>query len=183
MGHYLEKSLQGDEKVIYSAELHWIVYHIGATITLIGALFGKYAPKLMHLYLGQKIADIAAKPVSYIAIGIIVVGALHLFFGFIRQISTELIITNHRVIAKYGFISVTTYELMLYKVEGANIEQSITGRLLGYGTVMVKGTGGGISPIDHVANPYKFHACLMQVLETANRQSASQGGPGNHLHD
>jgi hypothetical protein len=111
------------------------------------------------------VASLADKSVSYIALGIIAIGTLHLLYGFVRQISTELVVTNQRVIAKYGLISVTTYELMLSKVEGANIEQSVTGRLLGYGTVMVKGTGGGISPIDHVANPYKFHHFLMQAMD------------------
>lgn len=57
---------------------------------------------------------------------------------------------------------------MLVKVEGANIDQTILGRLLGFGTVMVKGTGGGISPIDHVANPYRFHTYLMEAIKDVN---------------
>lgn len=165
MGHYVEKTIEGDEKIVYAADLHWIVYHFGTTIILMGALLGHYGHKLRLDALGPKIAMLAGASVSYISIGIIAIGTLHLLYGFIRQISTELVVTNQRVIAKYGLISVTTYELMLNKVEGANIEQSITGRLLGYGTVMVKGTGGGISPIDHVANPYKFHNYLMHAVE------------------
>jgi len=171
VGRYIEKSLRGDEKLVYSADLHWIVYHFGAIITLFGALLGHYGHKFVKPLFGAEIAKMVDLPISYISGGIIAIGALYLVFGFIRQISTELVITNQRVIAKYGLISVTTYELMMNKVEGANIDQSITGRLLGYGTVRVRGTGGGISPIDHVAKPHKFHAYLMQTLERLEKQN------------
>lgn len=166
MGRYLEREMQGNEKIVYASQLHWIVYHFGLSTTIIGALFGHYSPVLARLALPERWAELVIRPMNYVGVAIIVFGAMHLFYGFIRQISTELVITNRRVIAKYGFIATTTYELMLSKVEGANIDQTILGRLLGYGTVMVKGTGGGISPIDHVADPYRFHAYLMKTLET-----------------
>ncbi|MDD5586710.1 MAG: PH domain-containing protein [Alphaproteobacteria bacterium] len=175
MGRYIEKNMQGGEKVCFSADLHWIVYHFGTTITVIGALLGHYGHVLTRKYLSGDIAGYLDVPIRYGALAIIFIGALYLIFAFVRQISTELVITNQRVIAKHGLISVTTYELMLPKVEGANIEQSITGRILGYGTVMVKGTGGGISPIDHVAKPHMFHAALMQALECMHGRPPSSG--------
>ena len=65
----------------------------------------------------------------------------------------------------YHFVDRATFELMIARVEGANIDQTILGRMLGFGTILVKGTGGGISPIDHIAAPYKFHNYLLKVLE------------------
>lgn len=174
MRRYLEREMRGNERILYDAELHWIVYHFGLMTTIFGALLGHFGPVLTMKFIDSSVADFLYKPLTYLAVLIIVVGALHLFFGFIRQISTELVITNRRVIAKYGFISTTTYELMLSKVEGANIDQSVIGRMLGYGTVMVKGTGGGISPIDHVANPYRFHQELMKTLETVHHREKAQ---------
>jgi uncharacterized membrane protein YdbT with pleckstrin-like domain len=164
MSRYLDRSMLKGEHIVYAAQLHWIVYHVGFWTTLWGALIGHFVPLLVRFLLGDDIASFVVKPIMYISIGIIVLGAFQLIFAFIRQVSTELVITNQRVIAKHGFISTTTFEVMLSKVEGANIDQTVFGRLLGYGTVMVKGTGGGISPIDHVADPYKFHARLMDVL-------------------
>jgi uncharacterized membrane protein YdbT with pleckstrin-like domain len=182
MSSYLDREIQSDERIIYAAELHWIVYHFGMTITLAGALLGNYGDQIVRLVSGDAIATFVAKPITYIALAIIAVGAMHLFFGFIRQISTELVITNRRVIAKHGFISTTTFEVMIDRVEGANIDQTVLGRILGYGTVMVKGTGGGISPIDHVANPYLFHSYLMRTMEEAQKPGvAAAAHMGNAL--
>ena len=167
MSEYVKRAMQENEQILYAAQLHWIIYNTGALTTLVGALVGHYTNPLIRTFLGQSIVDFVGKPITYISIGIICLGALELLAVFIRQISTELVITNQRVIAKHGFVSTVSYELMISKVEGATIEQSVLGRMLGYGTLMVKGTGGGISPIDHVADPYRFHTHLMNSMHAS----------------
>jgi len=162
---YVKRSMQDDELVRYTAQLHWIVYHAGVFITLFGAFVGHFLPVLVNDFLGEDYSVFLSAPIKYISIMIIVIGALQLLISFIRQISTELVVTDQRVIAKHGLISTTSYELMMTKVEGATIDQTILGRIFGYGTLMVKGTGGGISPIDHVAKPFFFHAALMDSLQ------------------
>ena len=57
---------------------------------------------------------------------------------------TELSVTNHRVIYKTGFIRRHTVEMNMDKVETVNVDQTILGRILGYGTIHVLGTGQGI---------------------------------------
>lgn len=168
MGSYVKRAMQPNESILYETQLHWIIYKMGITITLMGFLVGRFAPLPVKTFLGDSIAAMVAPAVTYIAAGLIALGAFQLIASYIRQISTELVITDQRVIAKRGFIATTSYELMMTKVEGATIEQSVWGRLLGFGTLMVKGTGGGISPIDHVANPYRFHSHLMNALHDAH---------------
>ena len=177
MSSYVKRARQPNESIAYSAQLHWIIYKFGAIITLLGVLFGQYATWPVEKLLGEDASNLISKPVMYVSVGLIALGAFQLLAAFIRQISTELVITDQRVIAKHGFISTTSYELMLTKVEGATIEQTIMGRILGYGTLMVKGTGGGISPIDHVADPYRFHSHLMNVLHDVHENG------GNNHHD
>ncbi|MFA6280691.1 MAG: PH domain-containing protein [Bdellovibrionales bacterium] len=172
MGSYVKRAMQPNESILYETQLHWVIYRMGITITFLGLLFGRFAPMPVKQILGDSVAELVAKPISYIAAVLIALGAFELLASFIRQISTELVITDQRVIAKHGFISTTSYELMMTKVEGATIEQSIWGRLLGFGTLMVKGTGGGISPIDHVADPYRFHSYLMNALHDAHAADA-----------
>lgn len=167
--------MQPNEKIVYAAQLHWIIYRTGIFMTVLGALFGSYGLTAAQTVLGDKYGAMMETPIRYIALGLIALGALQLIVTFVRQISTELVITDQRVIAKHGFIATTSYELMMTKVEGATIEQSVMGRILGYGTLMVKGTGGGISPIDHVADPYKFHSFLMSALRDVQ-------GEGDHHH-
>ncbi len=177
MGAYVKRAMQPNETILYETQLHWIIYKMGIVITLLGFLVGRFVPLPVKMFLGESIATMVAPATTYVAAGLIALGAFQLIASYIRQISTELVITDQRVIAKHGFIATTSYELMMTKVEGATIEQSIGGRLLGFGTLMVKGTGGGISPIDHVANPYRFHSHLMNALHDAHAADAV------HHHD
>lgn len=177
MSRYIERYMQTDEEVLYTAQLHWVIYRAGIILTPLGGLLGQYGDKLIRVLIGAGVADLLATPIKFLASFIVLAGALHLIFSYIRQISTELVITNQRVIAKYGFIATTTFEVMLAKVEGANIDQTVLGRLLGYGTVMVRGTGGGISPIDHVADPARFHAALMEILRRHGAHGAAAPAP------
>lgn len=176
MSSYVKRAMQPNEKILYAAQLHWIIYRFGIGIMLVAVAFGYFAGPALAFLLGDSVANIAATPIRNASMILIAVGAFQLVATYIRQISTELVITDQRVIAKHGFIATTSYELMMMKVEGATIDQSVWGRMLGYGTLMVKGTGGGISPIDHVADPYRFHSHLMTALRDAQEHSAS------HVH-
>src|SRR5437016_3553326 len=70
------------------------------------------------------------------ALAVSVIGLAWLLVGLIRRNATELAVTSHRVIAKFGFISRSTVELNLTKIESIRVEQSVMGRLLGYGSVI-----------------------------------------------
>ena len=164
MSSYVRRAMQPDEKIIYAAQLHWIIYKTGILTTLLGAAVGYCTVPMVSEILGEDLGSYLDKPAKYIAVALIVLGAVHLLISFIRQVSTELVITDQRVIAKHGWIATTSYELMIGKVEGATIDQSALGRVMGYGTLMVKGTGGGISPIDLIADPTGFHRQLMHAI-------------------
>ncbi|MGH7304778.1 MAG: PH domain-containing protein, partial [Candidatus Rokuibacteriota bacterium] len=56
--------------------------------------------------------------------------------------TTELGVTNKRMIVKVGFIRRRTVELLLRQVEALSVDQSLTGRMLGYGSITLTGTGG-----------------------------------------
>ena len=176
MSSYIKRMLLPDERLIHIAQLHWIVYFWGAVLLMAGAALGYFGPffagEAARQFFNAALPEFALvlgtirlDPIRIVALILIAFGALALLGGFVQQISTELAITSQRVIAKHGFISCTTFELLLTKVEGANVDQTVLGRLLGFGTILVKGTGGGIAPIDHVAAPYRFHSVLMQMVE------------------
>lgn len=55
-------------------------------------------------------------------------GLLLLFWAWIRYATTELAVTNKRVIAKTGLVQRKTIEMFLSKVESVQIDQSILGQ-------------------------------------------------------
>ncbi|MFT5726217.1 MAG: putative membrane protein YdbT with pleckstrin-like domain [Desulforhopalus sp.] len=85
-----------------------------------------------------------------------VIGIFFLIPAFITKFTTEMAITNKRVIIKTGLISRRTIEMNLSKIENVAIDQSIFGRMLNYGTITVVGTGGTKEPFKWVADPLEF---------------------------
>ena len=74
----------------------------------------------------------------------------------IRQVTSEFVITNKRIIIKTGFISRKTLEMNLNKIESVNVDQGILGRILGYGTITIIGTGGTRESFHDISSPLLF---------------------------
>ena len=77
--------------------------------------------------------------------------------------SDEFVITNKRIVMKTGLLSRRTLEMNLNKVETVNVDQSIFGRLLGYGTVAVIGTGGTKEIFTDLADPIAFRRHFQEI--------------------
>lgn len=79
--------------------------------------------------------------------------------------ATELAVTNKRIIVKLGVIRRATTELYLTRIEGVEVEQSILGRILGYGTVYVRGIGTEIAPVANISNPLGFRKAFFEAAD------------------
>jgi uncharacterized membrane protein YdbT with pleckstrin-like domain len=100
--------------------------------------------------------------------------ALALFIGliwglnsYINFTSSEFGVTNRRVLIKVGFIRRHSLELLLPKVEGIAVDQGILGRILGYGTIIVTGTGGTKEPFRNIAAPMEFRKMVQQQTSSS----------------
>ena len=67
----------------------------------------------------------------------------------------QYVVTTHRLIFKRGIINRNSYELLLRKCEGIQVDQSILGRLLNYGTVNVT-TGEATNSYKYISHPLAF---------------------------
>ncbi len=94
---------------------------------------------------------------------VIVVGIIFLVMAWIRVRSTELAITNRRVIAKTGFVKRHTVEINLDKVEALKVEQGVWGRFLNFGTIFISGAGTSVAPIPNIADPLVFRRKFMEA--------------------
>ena len=89
---------------------------------------------------------------------------LTLFIAPLIAYSTsEFAITNKRVIIKVGLISRRTLEMNLNKIESVNVNQSILGRMLGYGTIVIVGTGGTKEPFAAISDPLTFRKKFQEL--------------------
>jgi uncharacterized membrane protein YdbT with pleckstrin-like domain len=94
---------------------------------------------------------------------VVVVGLGLLIWAWIRVRSTEIAITNRRVIAKFGFIKRDTVEINLEKVEALKVEQGFWGRILNYGTIFISGAGTSVAPFPDIADPLVFRRKFMEA--------------------
>ena len=148
---YVRRVLQPGETIVYSTKLHWRVY-IQAILLVIACI----------IIAGAAVATNDNQGIS-LAFGIaaVIFALLALSAGlraFIRRATTELAVTDHRVIYKSGLLSRHTIEMNRDKVESVDVDQSLLGRILGYGTVVVRGTGGSLEPIRNIGDPLSFRS-------------------------
>ena len=92
-------------------------------------------------------------------------GVLLIVVALVRRSSTELAVTNRRVIAKFGLIARRTIEMNLAKIESVRVEQTIMGRLFGFGSIIVTGTGATMDPIQFIAQPIAFRQAIQQATD------------------
>jgi uncharacterized membrane protein YdbT with pleckstrin-like domain len=90
-------------------------------------------------------------------------GLVFLAMAWVRVHSTELAITNRRVIAKFGFVKRHTVEINLDKVEALKVDQGVAGRILNYGTIFISGAGTSVAPIPNIADPLVFRRKFMEA--------------------
>ncbi len=89
----------------------------------------------------------------------------------IERKSSEFAVTNRRVIIKVGFISRRTVEVKLEKIESVEVAQTILGRILDYGSIVVKGTGGTNEAFRAIAHPLEFRKAVNEAHEALAERS------------
>ena len=148
------------EQVVYESKIHWFIFIWPALWLMIGGLFWINANAD-----SSGTTPEAATPLGVLAAGMICFGVVRFLQAFLTKLTTELGVTNKRVIAKQGWIRRDTTELNHSKVESFAVDQSIAGRIFGFGTVTIQGTGGGKTPIKNIDDPMKLRREAMQVID------------------
>jgi uncharacterized membrane protein YdbT with pleckstrin-like domain len=147
--NYVRRVLQPGESVIHVTRLHWMIFvpatlwFAAAVVLLIGALTFDGDLRIG----GEALAAFAA--IFGLAAGIP---------ALIRRSTTELAVTDRRVIYKSGVLARHTLEMNRSKVESVDVDQSVLGRILNFGTIVVRGTGGSLEPIRMISEPLAFRS-------------------------
>ena len=86
-------------------------------------------------------------------------------YAAILYLTTEVAITNKRIIVKFGWISRTTMEINLPNVESVQVDQGILGRIFNYGNLILSGAGDPQTPIPEVTDPLDFRRKVFEIQE------------------
>jgi uncharacterized membrane protein YdbT with pleckstrin-like domain len=93
----------------------------------------------------------------------IAVGLIFLGMAWLNRHTTEIAVTNLRVIGKYGWISRDIHECRIESIEGVKLEQGIFQRIFGFGDVIVTGVGGHVVPCLNILQPLAFRNAVQKA--------------------
>jgi uncharacterized membrane protein YdbT with pleckstrin-like domain len=143
---YIEQNLMKGETIVYRGKLHWVVFLWPVIWFFIAVVFfgGGDASPIGRMFL--------------------LIAALTGIASFIDYTTSEFGITNKRVIAKFGLIRRKSLEVLLSKVEGIEVSQGVLGRILGFGSITVSGTGGTRDPFRNIDAPFEFRKMAQEQI-------------------
>ena len=130
---YVNSVLQPGERIIVRGRLHWIVYWVAILSVVLGVV----------LVAWESAAGMGDGLMSFTAMAFGALFVVSFLYAWFIRWTTEIAVTDRRVIYKEGFITRHTVEINMDKVASVDVDQSVPGRVLGYGRLQVKGTGEG----------------------------------------
>jgi uncharacterized membrane protein YdbT with pleckstrin-like domain len=146
---YVTRTLAPRENILFSTGYHWL-YWVGVAL-------------LMSPFIAVGAVSFPYSVWDFMLLGVFAVPCWFGLVRFIHGIALEVAVTSDRFVKKTGLISIVTQEVNLVEIEKVNLEQSILGRLLGYGSIAVHGTGAGEIEVHMITDP----AGLRREIQTA----------------
>ena len=163
---YIDDHLLPGERIIYRTRSHWIMLGwpiLFVTVGVVGAL-------ALYLKFRTEYYWIAGAVVAAVGL-VIAIGPL------LRYMSADFAVTDKRVLAKFGLVRRHSLETLLSKVEAISVDQDVPGRLFGYGTITIIGTGGTQEVLPMIAAPLEFRRQVQTqivALEALSRGGAAR---------
>jgi len=168
----LDDILNPDEKLLFRTRLHWLPCAPSAlTVSVLGLL----VLLALGLFARRPVAGLFAQSpaaASILAAGLLLLVVVPLLVVRFLVATHEFGVTDRRVIARMGWLSVRTVDLSVAKVESLVIEQSPPGRILGYGDVKVVGTGGTAEVFRGVRDPIGFRKAVNAAADRGSANAA-----------
>jgi Bacterial PH domain len=149
---YIDNNLLAGEHVVFRTRLHWFMYVLPVLFLLammfpVGWLAGHGTwSNWAFLPIGLAVPILAA--------------------AAIKRHSSDFAVTNKRVMMKVGVFNTRSIELLLSKVEAIAVNQSLTGRLFGYGDIVVTGSGGTNESFSHIQSPLEFRRAVQAATDS-----------------
>lgn len=163
---YIDGNLLAGEGIVFRTRLHWLLF-VGPVLFVIAVLLP--LAWLLDSGIWSRLAWIP------LAVGLVV-----LLATFIKRQSSDFAVTNKRVMMKVGVFGTRSIELLLSKIEAIAVNQSFSGRIFGYGDIVVTGSGGTREAFSRIQGPLEFRRAVQSVTDAqSNTSSTSPPLAGN----
>jgi uncharacterized membrane protein YdbT with pleckstrin-like domain len=167
---FAERHLIQGETIQYQTKLHWIVMLSHVVIATVLIVIG--VALLIIPWSSANGGEASLAPVlRWAGAASLLVGAIFLGVGIVRRNATVMVLTNKRVIVKTGLASRRTIELLLSRIESIAVEEPAMGRVFGYGTVVIRGTGGTPEIFEKISHPLEFREQVQSQISSGQKQT------------
>jgi uncharacterized membrane protein YdbT with pleckstrin-like domain len=147
---YIDEVLQPGEKIVFSSTLSWAVYWPSIVLWVVAVALLGAASVLPAGGAWLVSASVVALLAAYSSAR-----------AWLRRWTTEIDVTDRRVVYKSGLIRRHTVEMNMDKVESVDVDQSMLGRIFDYGDIVIRGTGAGIEPLRGIDSPLAFRNAVI----------------------
>jgi uncharacterized membrane protein YdbT with pleckstrin-like domain len=144
---FIEKNLVPGERLVYRTQPHWIVFSRAFLLTMVAILYVGFFPGDTSLI--------------YFVMPVIL---LIWVANFIDYTCSEYAVTDKRVLVKVGFFQVEIVDTQLQRIESIQVSQNLLGKILNYGTITVRGTGGDAYPFAWIQKPLVFRSQAQEQM-------------------
>jgi len=146
---YVKHVIQPGERIVMVGHISWVIYHRAIFCLILGGVL--LILESVFLAPSNARTDLMYGTAAAFGVAALITAARAWFIRW----TTEIAVTDKRIIFKRGFINRHTAEMNMDKVASVDVDQSIWGRMFDYGSVHILGTGGiaGIEHLHRIANP------------------------------
>jgi len=136
-----------DQGVIYQARLHWIIFLYPTLLFLVGFF-------------------VLVSFESFEKVGLLIIGVSTLWWlmHYANYKYSYINIKRNRIVLRAGVWVRQTIDLPMRKIESVDITQNILGSMLGYGTMLITGTGGSRNYLSYIKSPLTCRRLIEQMM-------------------
>jgi uncharacterized membrane protein YdbT with pleckstrin-like domain len=148
---YIDSNLLPDERIVFRTRLHWLLF-LWPVVFVVFVMF-----PAAWLLVSSSWSSYAWMPLA--------ASLLVPLPAFIKRMSSDFAVTNKRIMMKEGVFHTRSTEVLLSKVESIAVDQSLAGRILDYGNIVVSGTGGTKETFLQIQAPLEFRRAVQSVAD------------------
>lgn len=147
---YIDSILEPGEQVRYHTTVSWTIYTPAILLAVLA---------IVSLVIGARVPSLTFA--GWFAAAVFALAAIVAWFrAWFRRWTTEIAVTDRRIILKRGLIRRHTVEMNMQKVESVDVDQTLIGRLFNYGNVSIRGTGSSFETLTMIDSPLKLRTTV-----------------------
>jgi len=160
---YIKSTLLKSEKIILMRHPHRIIFFLSVMLFVLSLIL--FSGVISGSAFGFNLELYGLSIVHWLALCVFVYSVFSFIGAAIQYKFSEYVVTDKRVLLKFGMLNRVSLEVFLDKIEAIHVSQSIAGRIFNYGKLVVVGTGGSRDPFAFVPYPLAFRQEVQEQID------------------